>query len=305
MPQTYGIGIALIRPLALALSDLGEDGAQFLGALGVSDATSPEHFVPTTIVDGALDTIAAKRGDPAFGLTLCRASAQSPLGFFGHLVWLSSTLRESLLRAARFYALVTQRVYLDLREEGDGVASIVQRLRPGAERGTVLTEFAAATVVLRYQQVTRGRFRPRGVRFMHASAAVSTYEAFFGAPVRFQQPEDEILIDASALDEPLVFADPHTTAALQKHAEILTTLPSASPEQRARQVLRDRYGLTQQQSALVLCVHAGMRNREIARELDLTEGTVKQYLSRIYETLEVAGRTELAVLVADLFADGR
>jgi DNA-binding CsgD family transcriptional regulator len=300
MAPSYGIGVALVRPIALALSDLGEDGDGFLSDLGVDDSTRQEHFIPTATVDRALDAIARRRGEPAFGLTLCRASARNPLGFFGHLVWLSSTLRESLARAARFYALVTQRVYLDMQEHGDGSASITQRLRPGAERGTVLTEFAAATVALRYQQATQGRFKIRGVRFIHATAFPETYEAFFDAPVTFEQTEDRIVIDASSLDTPLPFSDPHTTAALENHAQKLSVPPSASLESRVRAVLRDRYGMTHQQTALVLCVHSGMRNREIAQELQLTEGTVKQYLSRIYEILGVEGRTELAVLVADL-----
>jgi DNA-binding CsgD family transcriptional regulator len=197
---------------------------------------------------------------------------------------------------------VTQRVYLDMQEHGDGSASITQRLRPGAERGTVLTEFAAATVALRYQQATQGRFKIRGVRFMHATAFPETYEAFFDAPVTFEQTEDRIVIDGSSLDTPLPFSDPHTTAALENHAQKLSVPPSASLESRVRAVLRDRYGMTHQQTALVLCVHSGMRNREIAQELQLTEGTVKQYLSRIYEILGVEGRTELAVLVAELAA---
>lgn len=40
----------------------------------------------------------------------------------------------------------------------------------------------------------------------------------------------------------------------------------------------------------------GMRNRAIADELGITEGTVKVYLHGIYEKLSVKNRTELAIL---------
>jgi len=36
-------------------------------------------------------------------------------------------------------------------------------------------------------------------------------------------------------------------------------------------------------------------NKEIASELRLTEGTIKEYLNRIFRKLEVKNRTELAV----------
>jgi DNA-binding CsgD family transcriptional regulator len=300
MGSAYGIGLTLLRPLALALGDLGEDSAGFLSSLGITERSRPELFVPAPSVDRALEAIATRRADPAFGLTLCRASARNPLGFFGHLVWLSSTLRESLQRAARFYTLVTQRVYLDVEEHPDGTASITQRLRPGAERGTILTEFAAATVALRYEQATQGRFRVRGVTFVHSTAAPQIYEAFFCAPVTFGAPQDRVTIAASALDAQLPFADPHTTAALATHAENLTGPAPATVEARLRALLKSRFALTPQQASLVVCVYSGMRNKEIGAAMGLSEGTVKQYLSRIYEQTGIAGRTELAVLAADL-----
>ena len=44
-------------------------------------------------------------------------------------------------------------------------------------------------------------------------------------------------------------------------------------------------------------VAKGKRNRDIAEELTMTEGTVKVYLHGIYQKLDVENRTELAVLV--------
>jgi two-component system nitrate/nitrite response regulator NarP len=46
-----------------------------------------------------------------------------------------------------------------------------------------------------------------------------------------------------------------------------------------------------------------MRNKEVASELELTEGTVKVWLHRIYEKLGVNNRTELALMVRDQNAD--
>lgn len=57
--------------------------------------------------------------------------------------------------------------------------------------------------------------------------------------------------------------------------------------------------LTQRDRRLVGLVARGLRNREIAEELGVTEGTVKVYLHSIFEKLGVSTRTELARRVAD------
>lgn len=57
--------------------------------------------------------------------------------------------------------------------------------------------------------------------------------------------------------------------------------------------------LTARDRKLVGLVARGLRNREIAEELGVTEGTVKVYLHSIFEKLGVATRTELAIRAAD------
>ncbi len=53
--------------------------------------------------------------------------------------------------------------------------------------------------------------------------------------------------------------------------------------------------LTEREEAILRLVSAGRSNKEIARELDLAEGTVKNYVSRIMDKLNVRSRTELAI----------
>lgn len=53
--------------------------------------------------------------------------------------------------------------------------------------------------------------------------------------------------------------------------------------------------LSPRERELVALVARGLRNREIAAELGITEGTVKVYLHGVFEKLGVANRTELAL----------
>ena len=57
--------------------------------------------------------------------------------------------------------------------------------------------------------------------------------------------------------------------------------------------------LTPRETEVARLVSMGSRNKEIARELDISEGTVKMHLHNLYEKLSVTSRTELAILVRD------
>ena len=55
------------------------------------------------------------------------------------------------------------------------------------------------------------------------------------------------------------------------------------------------YGLTPKEYALIQLVADGLNNKEIAHDLFLSEGTVRNYLSVILEKLSLRDRTQLAI----------
>jgi two-component system, NarL family, nitrate/nitrite response regulator NarL len=57
--------------------------------------------------------------------------------------------------------------------------------------------------------------------------------------------------------------------------------------------------LSPREMDVVQLVARGIRNKEIARELGLTEGTVKFYLHRIYQKLNIDSRETLATVLRD------
>jgi two-component system nitrate/nitrite response regulator NarP len=54
--------------------------------------------------------------------------------------------------------------------------------------------------------------------------------------------------------------------------------------------------LAPRERAIAALVAEGLRNKEIAAELGITEGSVKVYLHRIYDKLDIGNRTELALI---------
>ena len=57
----------------------------------------------------------------------------------------------------------------------------------------------------------------------------------------------------------------------------------------------DAHGITDKEREILTLVAAGRSNREIATELFLSEGTVRNYLSTLLEKLNLRDRTQLAV----------
>src|SRR5581483_5869088 len=53
--------------------------------------------------------------------------------------------------------------------------------------------------------------------------------------------------------------------------------------------------LSKREEEVVSCVAEGLTNREIARQLGLSEHTVKNYLFRIFDKLGISGRVELVL----------
>jgi two-component system, NarL family, nitrate/nitrite response regulator NarL len=63
--------------------------------------------------------------------------------------------------------------------------------------------------------------------------------------------------------------------------------------------VRSRSLLSPREVELVQLVRQGLRNRDIADRLGITEGTVKVYLHSVFEKTGVANRTELAIRAAE------
>lgn len=76
--------------------------------------------------------------------------------------------------------------------------------------------------------------------------------------------------------------------------EIVAKLSAASDEAGGRNFLEE-YGLTDRERDIIEKVADGLSNKEIAEELFLGEGTVRNYLSIILEKLNLRDRTQLAI----------
>ncbi len=66
---------------------------------------------------------------------------------------------------------------------------------------------------------------------------------------------------------------------------------------------RESPSLSPRERQLISLVRKGLRNREIADQLGVTEGTIKVYLHAVFEKLGVNSRTELAIRADEFLAE--
>ena len=64
-----------------------------------------------------------------------------------------------------------------------------------------------------------------------------------------------------------------------------------------------RPALTPRERQVIQFVSQGLRNREIAKALGVTEGTVKVYLHGVFDKVGVSSRTELAIRAGEFLAE--
>jgi two-component system nitrate/nitrite response regulator NarP len=65
---------------------------------------------------------------------------------------------------------------------------------------------------------------------------------------------------------------------------------------------REAHALSPRERQLINLVRKGLRNRDIAEQLGVTEGTIKVYLHALFEKLGVSSRTELAIRADEFLA---
>ncbi len=82
--------------------------------------------------------------------------------------------------------------------------------------------------------------------------------------------------------------------------DVATSLSAMLPEDNRADL--SRYSLTEREAEVLALVGQGQSNREIAEELYLSEGTVRNYVTALLEKLNLRDRTQLAIFYVKNFA---
>jgi AraC-like DNA-binding protein len=207
--------------------------------------------------------------DDFLGFHLGECVELRELGLFYYALASSETLIEAFRRAPRYFSIVNEGVVLDCVEQRRlSIAAHYTGVSRHVDRHQA--EFWAVSMLRMARQLTGVRLVPKRVRFVHVRRATSDLVRYFGRDVEFGGRVDEVALDPSAGDLPIVNADPYLNRLLLSYCEQAVAHRFRAPEPFRSKV----------ENAIVpLLPHGGARANEIARRLGLSQRTFARRLA--------------------------
>jgi AraC-like DNA-binding protein len=176
---------------------------------------APDAFVPLDRQLALWDAAAALASDPAFGLHTGAAGTPEHLGTLGHVLRSSATLGDALARAARYERLMYTGFVTTVERAGPLAVICHAALHPDTPVERQPIEYVLALIFSLCRALAGGddpaagalpALRPVEVRFRHAAhrdpRVAAEHARVFGAPVRFGQADNALVLPAAALDLP-------------------------------------------------------------------------------------------------------
>ncbi|MBL4636060.1 MAG: AraC family transcriptional regulator [Kofleriaceae bacterium] len=199
--------------------------------LSVAALQVPGIRVPQAVVDTLWHLAKSKSGMEDFGLQAAKILEPKHLGVFGYVVLSSANVREAIERMVRFKALTGDASSVQVHVSEQGVRYVHTTAMPPLSGNRQHAEWSMAGVVLLLRAASgQACWSPSQVTFKHrAPSDLSSHRDVFGCELRFDCPEDTLLLELSFLEMPFLDTDSSLSNILETHA---THLLHALPEQR-------------------------------------------------------------------------
>lgn len=163
------------------------------------------------------------------GLQMAAAAKPKTFDVLGYAMHSSANLAEAFERLVRYSRLRHTGAEFTF-EVQDDVARIAMAIPSTAlPSNNAMGEWVGANFVLLSRHLTGLDLVPLQMGFQHHKPEdLSAYHRLFRAPLAFDQPVNEMRLDAALIQRPLVQADPGLSSILDRHAEeLLARLPQS------------------------------------------------------------------------------
>ena len=174
-------------------------------------------------------TLLVELPDVCIPIELAMSIDLAALGVIGQIVPRADSLQHGQQMIERFLRLSDTSLGSRRMERGDLVGyAVVHRPEVVAMRFPI-----ELMMIIGWRLLASAGGEPfvREVTFAHAPGyPMAAYEALFGVPVRFAQPDSALWIERERMEQPLPSSDPTTRRYLEAYAErMLATLDAAPP----------------------------------------------------------------------------
>ena len=230
MPTVDAAYVALLHD---HLRHVGTDPEPLLGGYPGRNARYPVEDWR-----GMLERAEAVAPAPAFGLEVARCLQVKHFGVLGYLLLACPSMKEALLVAHRYSALVSEHNPMQVHLRDGAIVFSIPHVHGWVSHASDAVGLGAITQFIRL--MTGERVTASWVHFVAATPGdANTYTAFFGAPVRFGQEMAEIAFPLSSLDLPVLHANEDLYALLddQARSRLQEVAPLNATLQRYREQL--------------------------------------------------------------------
>ncbi|MFO0617959.1 MAG: AraC family transcriptional regulator [Polyangiaceae bacterium] len=173
-----------------------------------STLTEPGKRLSLDVVSAIAARAKALTGEPGLGFYLGLSMRVSSHGYVGFAAMAANTLRDALALAERFAPTRSDAIAIRLEERGDEVAVVIDELASlGEAREMILTSFVVGLHEIG-AAITGRRIPDRAEIALPEPAHARRFERLIGDRIRWGRPAHRLVFDRSALDWPLVQADP-------------------------------------------------------------------------------------------------
>jgi hypothetical protein len=184
------------------------------------DLDNPQRRLSVAAQAEFLERAARALGDTAFGLHLAEAANPRQVGLLFYVGSAAENFGEAQALFARYLRIVNEGARVDLAREPEGM--VAEWSFAGVSRHLISqnVEFGLAVVVRGSREITGRDVRPIRVAFAHERTSdLKEFERFFGCPVEFGKPRDQMAFSNETLALPLVTGDPHLLETLRPFCE--------------------------------------------------------------------------------------
>lgn len=213
----------VVGPVLSYLRSLGFDPSRLVEKLGLPPGaeTAPEVALPLAKLHALFDEAERASGDPFLGVHLAAQLQRGTYDLLEFICLSAPTVREALIRIARYAALLNERVVATFEERG-GRGLLQQRI-PGAPLclGRHANECFVVLVHLRIRALSGVAVVPARAWFGHpAPRDTSALAAALGTHrLEFDAGATGLALPGAALDLPLTTSDPRLLSVLDRQAE--------------------------------------------------------------------------------------
>lgn len=216
------------------------------------------------------------------------------------LLDLSGRAHPTLNREFEYLSLVR---LLIRQKKSSQALDLLAGLKPQAEREGIVASLVEIALLSAIAERQRGQ-RKAAKNRLEEALAIAQSMGYVRSFLDEGQPAAELLseyVRFIAYQEQQNLEKPLAAYARSLLQAFQANQPSSNSP--VRQATAEQEPLTESELGLLKLICQGAPNKQIAAELGLSEGTVRVYLSRLYQKLEVSSRTQavLAARTRDLF----